>query len=85
MKHWAATLIALLCFFALSAQQRHVTPIDSSEDLRPVTKEELEQLRLDDYYMTEELNLDRLAEYQQRIGNKALDCRVEKLLKVYKL
>ena len=45
MKHWAATLIALLCFFALSAQQRHVTPIDSSEDLRPVTKEELEQLR----------------------------------------
>ena len=49
------------------------------------TEEELEQLRLDDYYMTEELNLDRLAEYQQRIGNKALDCRVEKLLKVYKL
>ena len=47
MKHWAATLIALLCFFALSAQQRHVTPIDSSEDLRPVTKEELEQMILD--------------------------------------
>lgn len=46
---------------------------------------ELEQLRLDEAYMTEELNIERLKEYQQRINNKTLDSRVKKLLRIYDL
>lgn len=44
---------------------------------------ELEQLRLDEDYMTDTLNLERLAEFQEKIGNKALNRRVKKLLKLY--
>lgn len=46
---------------------------------------ELEQLRLDEDFMTEELDINRLREYLQRIGNKALNDRVKKLLKIYGL
>ncbi len=46
---------------------------------------ELEQLRLDEYFMTEELDIDRLAEYRRKIGCKALDSRVMKLLRIYGL
>ena len=46
---------------------------------------ELEQLRLDEAYMTEELDIERLKEYQQKISNKALDSRVKKLLRIYDL
>lgn len=46
------------------------------------TEEEIEELRLDEDYMTSELNLERLEEYQHRIGSKALDARV-KLLRQY--
>ena len=46
---------------------------------------ELEQLRLDEDYMTSELDLERLREYQRRIGCKALDARVSKLLGIYGL
>ncbi len=46
---------------------------------------ELEQLRLDEAYMTEELDIERLKEYQLRIGSKALDNRIKKLLKIYDL
>jgi len=46
---------------------------------------ELEQLRLDENFMIGELDLDRLGEYQQRIGNKALDHRMKKLLRIYEL
>ena len=49
------------------------------------SEEEIEQLRLDDDYMTGELNLGRLSEYQEKIGNKALDARVKILLKIYDL
>jgi len=48
-------------------------------------EQELEQLRLDEDYMTDELDLVRLSEYQQKMGNKALDARVKKLLKIYDL
>lgn len=43
------------------------------------TEEDIEELRLDEDYMTSELNYDRLDEYQHRIGNKALDARVKQL------
>lgn len=46
------------------------------------TEEEIEELRLDEDYMTSELNLERLEEYQHRINSKALDARV-KLLRQY--
>ena len=49
------------------------------------SEEELEQLRLDDDFMTGELDLDRLSEYQQKMRNKALNARVKKLLKIYNL
>lgn len=48
-------------------------------------EKELEQLRLDEDYMTNDLNLDRLSEYQQKIGNKALDSRIKILLNIYDL
>ncbi len=46
---------------------------------------ELAELRLDEEFMTEELDRDRLAEYQQRMGNKALDKRIKKLIKLFEL
>lgn len=46
---------------------------------------ELEQLRLDEDYMTSELDLARLQEFQRRICCAALDARVRKLLKIYGL
>ena len=48
-------------------------------------EEDLLQLRLDEDYMTAELDLSRLSEYRQRIASKALDKRVGKLLKIYDL
>lgn len=47
------------------------------------TEDEIEELRLDEDYMLAELNIERLAEYQDRIGNKALDVRVKKLSKFF--
>ena len=47
------------------------------------SEEEIEQLRLDEDYMTGELNLGRLSKYQEKMGNKALDARVQILLKSY--
>lgn len=46
---------------------------------------ELEQLRLDEDYMQEDLNRERLDEYRIRFGSKALDRRVASLLKIYDL
>ena len=46
---------------------------------------ELEQLRLDEDYILEELNRERLDEYRRRFHSKALDRRVEALLKIYDL
>jgi len=44
---------------------------------------ELEQLRLDEDFMTNELDVERLKAYQQRMGSKALDHRMNKLLNLY--
>lgn len=46
---------------------------------------ELEQLRLDEDFMVSDLDVERLGEYIERMGNKALDARVRKLLKLYNL
>ncbi len=46
---------------------------------------ELANLRLDESYMTEELNIDRLMEYSRRIDSKALNHRIGTLLKIYGL
>lgn len=47
--------------------------------------DELEQLRLDEDFLAEELDINRLNEYLQKIGSKALDNRIKKLLKIYDL
>lgn len=47
--------------------------------------DELEQLRLDEDFMAEELDINRLYEYLQKIGSKALDNRIKRLLKIYDL
>ena len=47
------------------------------------SEEELLQLRLDEDFMMEELNKDRLEEYLLRFDNKALNARVKKLKKVF--
>lgn len=46
---------------------------------------ELEQLRLDEDFMANEIDLARLAAYQQQMACKALDQRVSILLKLYDL
>jgi predicted transcriptional regulator of viral defense system len=49
------------------------------------SESELEQLRLDEAYMEDELDVRKLSEYQARIGCKSLDRRIKKLLKIYDL
>ena len=44
---------------------------------------ELEQLRLDENFMTTDLDMDRLRQYQKRMAVNALDTRIKKLLKLY--
>jgi len=49
------------------------------------TEHEIEELRLDESYMEDDFNTDRLEEYSARIGSKALVNRVEMLRKVHNL
>ena len=49
------------------------------------TPEEVEELRLDESYMHEDLNLVRLAEYAGQFGGKALDKRVKIMMNTYGL
>ena len=46
---------------------------------------EIEELRLDEYFLHEELNGDLLLEYSSRIKSQALDSRVKLLLNSYAL
>lgn len=47
------------------------------------TAREMEELRLDEYFMHEELNVDLLTEYSSRINSRALNNRIKLLLKSY--
>lgn len=49
------------------------------------SKEELEQLRLDEDYMVEELNRERFYEYLGRFRNKVLERRATLLMQIYGL
>ncbi len=49
------------------------------------TEREIEELRLDESYMEEDLNTERLREFSDRIGSKALSNRIEMLRKVHNL
>lgn len=49
------------------------------------TEEDMEQLRLDEDFMLTELNRDRLLQFLPKMGNRALEQRVNLLLKVYGL
>ena len=49
------------------------------------SKEELEDLRLDEDYITNELNIKRFDEYAIRFNNKALSRRIDLMKKVYGL
>ena len=49
------------------------------------TEREIEELRLDESYMEEELNTERLREFSDRIGSKALSKRIDLLRKVHNL
>ncbi|MGN1236633.1 MAG: hypothetical protein ACI4TS_04230 [Bacteroidaceae bacterium] len=48
-------------------------------------EEELEQLRLDEDFMDEDLDKELLNMYLEKIKNNALELRVKKLLKIYAL
>ncbi len=48
------------------------------------TEHDLEDLRLDEDYMENDLHRERLAEFSDRICSKALRNRVDMLMKVYK-
>ena len=47
------------------------------------TKMEMEELRLDEDFMQQDFNVERFREYAQRFQSKALNKRLEILLKVY--
>ena len=47
--------------------------------------EELEQLRLDEDFMADDFDVERLGQYLEKMCNKALEARVKKLLKIYGL
>ncbi len=47
------------------------------------TTREMEELRLDDYFLHEELKIDRLIEYSDRFKNRALENRIKLLLNSY--
>lgn len=49
------------------------------------TAREMEELRLDEYFLHEELNTDLLFEYSSRTGSLALNKRVKLLLSCYEL
>ncbi len=49
------------------------------------TPQDMEELRLDQYFMSHELNTQLLMEYLSRFSSKALAQRVKRLLKVYAL
>jgi len=49
------------------------------------TAREMEELRLDEYFLHEELNLDLLIDYSLKIKSQALDKRVKLLLSCYAL
>lgn len=49
------------------------------------TPEEMEELRLDEDYMQDELNIERLTEYAGRFGSKALDKRIKMMMNTYGL
>ncbi len=49
------------------------------------TEPDLEELRLDESYIEDDLNAERLTEYSARTGSKALNNRVKMLRKVYNL
>ena len=49
------------------------------------TPEEMEELRLDESYMQEDLNLDHLAEYAGQFGSKSLDKRIKMMMNTYGL
>ena len=47
------------------------------------TEQDMEELRLDEDFMENEFNKERFSDYLTRIGSKALEQRVRRLLKVY--
>ena len=47
------------------------------------SEKEMEELRMDEYYMREDLNVERLMSYNGRFRSKALDKRTRLLQKVY--
>jgi predicted transcriptional regulator of viral defense system len=49
------------------------------------TERDLENLRLDESYMEDDLNVKRLTEFSDRIGSKALSKRIDILRKVHTL
>ena len=49
------------------------------------TERDLEELRLDESYMEDDFNADRLNEFSDHIGSKALSNRIRMLRKVYNL
>jgi hypothetical protein len=49
------------------------------------SEHDMEDLRLDDSFLNEDLNRDLLKEYTFRFENKALEQRVSRLIKIYGL
>ena len=49
------------------------------------TEQDMEDLRLDEDYMQNELNIERLMSYLSRFGSKTLEQKVRRLMKVYEL
>ena len=49
------------------------------------TEQDMEELRLDEDYMQNELNTERMMSYLSKMGSKTLEQKVRRLMKVYEL
>ena len=63
------------------------TPFYFGFEINPYykTEQDMEELRLDEDYMQNELNLERLNGYLSKIGSKTMEQKVKRLMKVYEL
>lgn len=49
------------------------------------TEQDMEELRLDEYFMQNELNMERMNDYLSKIGSHTLEQKIKRIIKVYEL
>lgn len=76
MRRWAVMVLLLLAVVMTAAAQRKVTPVASTDELKPVTKEELKELKRQEklrFLRTDSLTLDSLRRDSIERASKRVD------------